>query len=315
MAKMIPSPFMNELSSKLKESRKIADTTALQYLQTLYKLNGSEPFKSLAWCKDYETVQSVIDTYAPSTRRTQYQVLASTLTLVKDNKAYKGAYMYWWDKMTNANKEKREEPPHEKSEKEKESILGWDDILTIKNSLKEKVDKFANKKSINHIQFNDLFKYMLMSLYTEMPPRRNQDYFYMYVVPKWNDTMDKSINYFDMATNKFIFNKYKTSKAYGVQILDVPESLRNCIKLYIKFHPLKKEKVFPLIVKPDGTLYKNASCITRFLNTIFDGKKVGSSALRHSFLSSKYGDITKEREEVAKEMGHSVAMADSYIKY
>lgn len=311
---MIPTPFMSELSTKLKEARKISDSTALQYLQTLYKLNGSEPFKSLAWCKKYDTVQDIINTYAPSTQRTQYMVLTSTLSLVKSNSSYKSAYLYWQDKMTTSNKAKNEEPVHEKSEKQEKTWVDWEQVLGIKKDLADKVNSFISKKSISRAQFDDLFNFMLLSLYTEMPPRRNQDYFYMVVVPKWNDTMDKAYNYYDMSTNKFIFNKYKTARTYGLQTIDVPESLANCIKTYIKFHPLRKNKSFPLIVKYDGELYKTSNSITRCLNTIF-GKRVGSSSLRHSYLSSKYGNITKEREEDAKEMGHSVEMANQYIKY
>jgi hypothetical protein len=45
--------------------------------------------------------------------------------------------------------------------------------------------------------------------------------------------------------------------------------------------------------------------ITRILNKIF-GKKVGSSMLRHIFLSDKYGEVKGEMADDAKAMGHSV---------
>jgi hypothetical protein len=48
------------------------------------------------------------------------------------------------------------------------------------------------------------------------------------------------------------------------------------------------------------------NAITRILNKIF-GKKVGSSMLRHIFITDKYGGAKTEMEKDAEAMGHSVA--------
>jgi hypothetical protein len=44
------------------------------------------------------------------------------------------------------------------------------------------------------------------------------------------------------------------------------------------------------------------------------GKRLGSSLLRHIYLSSKYGDEVSEKEKDADLMMHSLAMQDGYIK-
>ena len=54
------SEFMLQLAKKLIDDRKIAESTATQYLQTLHKLNGGKPFNNLAWAKKYDTVQAVL---------------------------------------------------------------------------------------------------------------------------------------------------------------------------------------------------------------------------------------------------------------
>ena len=55
--------------------------------------------------------------------------------------------------------------------------------------------------------------------------------------------------------------------------------------------------------------------ITRIFNRIFSPNKIGSSMLRHMYLSSKYGTIAKEMSEDAKMMGHSVGTAQEiYVK-
>jgi integrase len=61
----------------------------------------------------------------------------------------------------------------------------------------------------------------------------------------------------------------------------------------------------------DGKALTAVNAITRILNKIF-GKKLGSSMLRHIFLSDKY-DI-KEMEEDAEAMGHSVAEQRKYLR-
>jgi hypothetical protein len=55
--------------------------------------------------------------------------------------------------------------------------------------------------------------------------------------------------------------------------------------------------------------------ITRILNKLFNPKKVGSSMLRHIYLTEKYGDKLNELEDDAEAMGTSTNMAQStYIK-
>ena len=57
--------------------------------------------------------------------------------------------------------------------------------------------------------------------------------------------------------------------------------------------------------------------ITKDLNRIgvkYRGKPFGSSILRHSYLSHKYGKEQAEKEKDADLMGHSLATQADYIK-
>ncbi len=317
---MKTTEFMLQLSKQLQEERKIAESTATQYLQTLYKLNNSSSFNNLAWTRKFEDVQKVIDTYAPSTQGNQYMVLTSALSSFSGKATYKRPYNHWRDKMMESRKAAEEEPIHEKSEKQEKAWLTWDDVKSKKDTIKAEVAEFINNKHITVTQYDKLLQSLILSLYTDIPPRRNQDYLDMYVVRKYSKEMPATKNYYDMSSQKFIFNKYKTAKTYGSQTVDVPDSdeapLQKAIHDYLKFHPLAKGKAkeFKLLVKPDGSPLTTVNVITRFLNRIF-GKKVGSSMLRHVYLSSKFGDTMKEMEKTADEMGHSTAVQKDYIKY
>jgi hypothetical protein len=67
------------------------------------------------------------------------------------------------------------------------------------------------------------------------------------------------------------------------------------------------------LVHYDGSPFIAINSITRVLNRIF-GKNVGSSMLRHIYLSSKYGDVKNEQAKDSKAMSHSIGMQKDYIK-
>jgi hypothetical protein len=91
--------------------------------------------------------------------------------------------------------------------------------------------------------------------------------------------------------------------------------------VYLKFHPLLKGKkklknnqTIPFLVYSDGKPLDSINSITRVLNSIFK-KNIGSSLLRKSYLTSKYGNVRQEMKEDAKAMSHSVATQQTnYVK-
>jgi integrase len=137
----------------------------------------------------------------------------------------------------------------------------------------------------------------------------------MLVVKNWRPSMSEEFNYYDMKGRRFIFNQYKTAKRYGQQIEDLPSELVDALNLYVKFHPLRKQASFPLLVNYMGEELHPVNGITRALNKIF-GKNLGSSMLRHIFLTEKYGGSkVDEKEEDARKMAHSVAVQQAiYVK-
>jgi hypothetical protein len=206
--------------------------------------------------------------------------------------------------------------PSENTTKENDNCIDWKEVQQKSKELSDKVGKFASSKNITPEQFTELLHWLVLSLYTEVQPRRNQDYLDMWVVKKWKEDMPTDKNYLDIATQQFIFNKFKTQKTYGQQKISIPPSLMSVVQVYLKHHPLvkgnkTKTTEFKFLVFPDGTPLTAVNAITRILNRIF-GKKIGSSMLRHIFLSSKY-DI-KEMENDATAMGHSVEEQKNYLR-
>ena len=318
MSAMKVSEFMLNLAKELVEKKSVAESTANAYVKSLYMLNGKAPFKTLTFLKNTEEVDKKVGEYADNTQKAIYTAITSVLSLYKDKPTYKKVYAYYYEKMMGKAKNIVEAggDTSEKTEKEKENWIDWKEVQQKHQGLGEEVSKFINQKNITPEQFSTLLHWVILSLYTEIQPRRNQDYLDMYVVKKWKEDMPKDKNYLDLATKQFIFNKFKTQKTYGQQKIGIPEPLMKVISLYLKHHPLvkgnkTKTTEFKFLVCPDGSPLTAVNAITRILNRVF-GKKIGSSMLRHIFLSSKY-DI-KEMEHDATAMGHSVEEQKKYMR-
>jgi hypothetical protein len=221
--------------------------------------------------------------------------------------------------MISKNKEIKAKPQGEMTEEQKENWVKWDAVEEKINELKEKVNKFISNKIINETQYNILLSYMVLSLYYYAKPRRNKDYMTMNIVYKFNEKLPDDKNYLDYSDNKFVFNVYKTAKKEGQQEINFNEPLKDVINMYLKHHPIIKGKMKkttnePFLVYWNASPFSTVNSITRILNKVF-GKNVGSSMLRHSRQTSKYGEVIKEMGEDAKEMGHTLQTAiQDYVK-
>lgn len=310
---MRATEFMLNLARQLMSGRDVSESTANQYLQTLFSLNNKMPFNNLAWLKNTADVEKRLAEFAPATQRGYVSAIVSSLSPSKDKPTYKKVYQHYYDLMMKGSKDARENKTEGKTKKQEDNWTEWSEVQKIKEALKAECAKFANHKHISPAEYDCLLKYVVLSLYTDIQPRRNQDYMDMYVVKKWSEDLPKDRNYLDNSKTptQFVFNKYKTAKKYGEQKVDIPNTeeapLGSAIQMYFKHHPLlnAKTKEAKFLVAHDGSPLSSVNAITRVLNKIF-GKKIGSSMLRHIYITGKYGDLKSEMAKDADAMGHSV---------
>jgi integrase len=312
------TPFRKELEHKLLNEKKLAPTSVKLYLRNLEKLNDGAPLKNLTFLKDVQKITEKLNKYKENTKRGYLISVTSVLSLDKSTKQKQKLYDDYFTRMMDKNKElKAVESQNEKSETQAENWLTWDEVKHRWDELKTKVDAFTGKE-LSESQYNTLLQFVVLSLYVCLPPRRNE-YQNMVIAKTATEASPTDVNYLDIDKQRMIFNKYKTSKKEGQSIIELPADLRPILQTYIKYHPLIKGKItkkfqpVPFLVYADGKPLDKVNSITRILNKVF-GKKVGSSLLRHIYLSSKYGDISEEQKKDAAAMGHSVDMARDYIK-
>ena len=320
---MAASDFVSNLHKELIEKKDVVASTADSYIRTLIVLNDKVPFKNLSFLKKKDVVMAKLAEYAPSTQKSVLAMIVSVLSLFQSKPTYKSTFTFYHNKMVDAMREARESETSEKTDKQKTNWIDWKDIKKMSDDAYAKVKELSTKKVLTSKEAEHLLNTMVLSLYTCVPPRRNQDYLDMLVVKKWDEKMDKSHNYLDLAGSQFVFNKYKTAKKYGTQIVKIPNDeenpLMDTLAAYLKHNPFykamkgKNPAPIPFLVSPDGTPFVAANSITRILNKIF-GKKVGSSMLRHVYLSDKYGKQLEEQKEDSAAMGHDLDMQRSYIR-
>lgn len=316
------SDFMMNLIEDLVNKRDVAESSANAYIKRLYTLNNKRPFKNLAFLRNKEDILSKLEPYAETTKRNMLGAITSVLALFQKKPTYSSLYTYYSKLLNDKHELAREHNTkyaNHKTETQAKNWITWEQVLAIKNNLKEQVADFCSKKHITPQQKDVLLQFLILSLYTDIPPRRNQDYQLLHLVKSTKDKpTDK--NYLAIDDKTLTFNRYKTAKKYGQVKIDITdnEDLRYALRCYLRHHPHNKGRkgknfITPLLVNNDGTPLTSVNAITRILNKIFK-KRVGSSMLRHIYLTSKYGDELKEMKEDSEAMGHSIAQQREYVK-
>ena len=243
---MDTTEFMLQLARSLIAERKITESSANAYIKVLYAMNDKKAFKNLTFLKAIDAIDTKIKTYAESTQRAITASIVSVLSLVKDKPTFKKPYEHYYANMMAGTKTANAEAgKNEKTATQKDNWISWADVEKKKRELVEEVEKFKDAPELKVREYETLLQLLVLSLYTDIAPRRNQDYLDMYIVKKHNAKMPTDKNYLDVASKKFIFNKYKTAKKYGAQTEEIPATLFERIELYLSKHPLWKRVVRP----------------------------------------------------------------------
>ena len=189
-----------------------------------------------------------------------------------------------------------------KQEKTKTQQENWLEPEVLKEKLEEHKKNAAllyRKKMFTDKDLQEIQNYILLVLYSGLyiPPRRAKDM----VDFKIADIDKDKDNYLDKGN--MIFNSYKTSAKYGQQKVALPLPMRNILKKWIAVNPTN----YLLFDNNEAPL--TSVKLNQRLNKIF-GKKISVNAMRHTYLSEKYGGIGNDLNN----MGTSMNMVTTYIK-
>lgn len=313
--------YMAKLMAVIIEKRGVTESTAKQVIGILRRLNGGNGFTSLAFLTDVSTVRGIIEKdYAPGTQKTMYGRVISALSTMESGRYKKPLEMY--RKLFEGKAEEVATETKERgtdlTKKEADAWMSWPDILAHYEKVGRQVKAYLRSPPLTSVHYDRVLDHLLLTLYTQMPPRRTKDYGAMWVTRKEPGT-DLTKNYYVIKEGKMYFNVYKTAKTHGQQVVDVPEHVQKLIMRFLKLTggyraSRGRAPLLPLICNYDGAHYSNPTKVTLFLNRAFDGRKISCNILRHAYISSLYTPAVGSMADTADAMAHSVTTHLTYFR-
>ena len=194
------------------------------------------------------------------------------------------------------------------SDKQRASDISPEAVKAVFDNLEGQAALIYKKKTMTVSDLLQLQDYVLLALLGGfyIAPRRSMDFTQF----KIRDIDRATDNYLDKSM--LVFNSYKTASCYGKQEVACPKELLAILKKWVKVNPT------PYLFFDSQLKQLTSVKITQKLNRVFGGRAISVNQLRHTFLTSKFADYTKEQKEVAKtmtEMGSSPAVLNQYVKF
>ena len=142
------SEFVIELFQKLKVSKLLSDKSANLYVKYLINLNNKEPFNNLMFLKNTDNILKKLENYSDNTKKTILSAITSILGLYNDKSVYKKLHKFYFELMMNKANDMKNIDSSIKTEKENKNWIEWEEIITIRERLKNEVSEFVNNKII-----------------------------------------------------------------------------------------------------------------------------------------------------------------------
>lgn len=253
--------------------------------------------------KNFSKSKEILEWLGKKAFNTRKTYLAALVSIEPDEPKYKDMML---DDVNTYNKEMSKS---ELTDKLEDSAISEEEIMSLRDTLKTEAEFLFKRKTHKVADLMEIQNYILFSLYYGfIVPRRAIDYTEM----KFQNYDKDNDNYVDMKKKQLVFNKFKTVKHKGTQILDIPSALFKILSKWISIIPKEIDHLlFNSKLEPLSNVVLNQR-----LNGIFGSKKSVNS-LRHFYLTSKYKTLMIEKKKMEgdlNDMGSSGAQANVYIK-
>lgn len=247
------------------------------------------------------TIMEVLMGYKPNIRKTKLSAFIVILDEKEKTPEERKKIIEDFRKQMYADADEvdKDEDKQRLTEKQEKNFITWDSVLKIYNELKIEAEPLFKLQTLTTKQLSKLQDFVLLSMYVLIPPRRSLDYA-RFKIRNCNPEVDNCmVTKSKKKPSVFVFNTYKNSGRLGKQEVSVPNTLRNIIQKW----SLKNPSDF-LLVNNKGNPIEQPK-MNSILNNIF-GKQIGSSMLRHIYLTNKYSDVDlQEMKDTTEAMGNN----------
>jgi len=306
---------IKELISEVKPNLK--PNTIKQYESQLNKLKKSFKTDNFDFITDIDAVEDSLKHLSYLSQRNMYNAIIVLLLALNSEGDYDETLKDYQEIRDVLNDKYTTDMSDGKIlDSQKDKLVNISVIEDMIETMKKEIliRKLKTKTKLTQNDITLLRAYTLYSMLVRIPTRNDfSDLLYISQTQykKLKDEEKAENNYLVNERNnmKIILNQYKTSKKYGENVISIPADLKKILNSYIKIMDFKiNDNLFPLSRNALTQLLTKTS--ERYL-----GKKISTTAIRKSYLSSKYSGLKKEMEADAVLMGNSVGVQQStYVK-
>jgi len=293
---------MTDIKIILKEKRpNLSDSSIKTYDSIIRNLYKKVFKKSEIDLEDLNNSDKVLEYLReiPSNKR---KTILAAITVLTDNENYRHQMN------EDVNDYNNNISKQEMTDTQRENWITKDEVNDLLDKLENESKILYKKKDKSVKDLRTIQNYIILCLLggKYISPRRSLDYTNFKIK---GDIDREKDNYLDK--NMLVFSSYKTAKSYGIQKVKIPTKLKNILIKWISINPTN-------YLLFDSNMNQMSSVkLTQTLNKLFGGRKISVNALRHTYLTDKYSEMsrkTKELEEDMTAMGSSIDMAPLYIK-
>jgi predicted transcriptional regulator len=295
----------------------VSENTMKMYLSTLNALAKSVGHKldddsdDGLWIeKNYEKLLQHV--YSSASKHTQKNKIAVLLVFAQTFGLKDKTIKDLAERMDKLGQEvKANYESNQMNEKQKENWLTVEELDAKIAELKADIPKGSLS---GFADYNRVIKYLVLLIYKFVPLRNDIVEVKLQPGAPPKTLPDDDINYIYLpkaSTASLVLNSYKTKESFKQKVIKLPQEITAELR---RFMPLI-ESVSPnkwfLVGKRNQDEHMTRNAFTKFLNKVF-GKKVSTSMIRHTIVSSLYKvdkDEYKKKQELAHNMGHSVDTA------
>jgi hypothetical protein len=313
---------------KLLDKRNIREITKKFYITNLNKVSNGilkKDYDNNDFLKNSTEILEYLKNFSQSTQK---NYISSILTAISfDRKPFNGFENVYeiYNKELKKLYIDNATPENDKTLRECNNWINWEDILKIVDIKGKMIKKMGinsiSNEILNKKDFDLLQQYVILSLYTMLPPKR-LEYGDCKII---NEKEYKNLSENDIKKSAFLVIKNKKVKYFSfgedslkstinVNIfdkIDVPNDLNSVLNIWLNYNKMG----YLLINEKYQALGRNN--LTKYILDIFNPyqKNISASMLRKIYISyMEQSDFSKmvRKIEQARKMNHSVKTASQF---
>jgi len=261
-------------------------------------------------------MQSLAD---ENTNTTKNRLIAIVVSLQATKANPKLIERYTREMIELANQSNEQYKKQEKSQKQKENWVEYEDLVNLANNMLGRLKKHSilTKEELTRAEYNLLQEYIVLRFYLNFP-LRNDLADVRVIDSKEQDNKKDNFLLVDGNEVSLLLNDYKTVKTFGPQEYDIDKKFSKAIKIFLKHNTSGF-----FITKTNRSEAITPNGITKLLNRLFKrelDKVISTSMLRHISVSfdrrndKKLAELEALKKKVEKKYLHSDSTNQLYRK-